>query len=66
MIKVLDHPVENNEMSSLMGAYSEISIMEQFKTEQCISHLYDYGISAGNILLVMKDYKCSLLVSIHF
>lgn len=63
-LKVMDHPVEQNEMSTLMDTYSEISIMEQFKEAPCVSRVYDYGVSAGYVYVVMKDYTCSLLASV--
>lgn len=60
----MDHPIGHNEMSSLMDVYSEIYILEQFKEDPNVCSLYDYGVNKDSVFMVMKDYKCSLLVRI--
>ena len=62
-VKVEDLPVEGNDMRTLMDMYSEVSIVEQFGGRHCISQLYDFGVTHDSLYMVMKEYKCSLLVS---
>ena len=61
-LKVEDLPVEGNDVRTLMDMYSEVSIVEQFHGQLCISQLYDFGVTRDSLYMVMKEYKCSLLV----
>lgn len=60
--KVVDLPGEGTDEKTLLDLYSEISILEKFHGVPYICDLYDYGITHESAYLVMKEYKCSLLV----
>lgn len=61
-VKVVDLPGEGTDEKSLLDLYSEVSILEEFHGKPCVCELFDYGITHEAAFLVMKEYKCSLLV----
>lgn len=62
----MDLPGEGTDEKSLLDLYSEVSILEEFHGKSCVCELFDYGITHEAAFLVMKEYKCSLLVRMCF
>ena len=46
-VKMVDLPENSLDQCVLYDVYTEIAIMEKFKYQNNVSHLYDYGVTSG-------------------
>lgn len=44
----------------LHDIFTEITSLEEFRLEPCVTDLYDYGVDECSYYIVMKKYACSL------
>ena len=63
---MVDVPEDPHAMRSLRDIYKEIEMLEHLAHLPCVCELYDYGVAEDTIFIVMRDYKCDLLVSVAF
>ena len=59
-IKEMDFPASIFERCVLHDIFTEITCLEEFRLEPCVTDLYDYGFSGSSYYIVMKKYKTSL------
>ena len=45
----------------LHDIFTEITCLEEFRLEPCVTDLYDYGVDESDYYIVMKKYSGSLL-----
>ena len=44
----------------LHDIFTEITCLEEFRLEKCVTDLYDYGVDNTSYYIVMKKYALSL------
>jgi hypothetical protein len=59
-IKQMDFPSSIYERCVLHDIFTEITSLEEFRLQKCITDLYDYGYSNGCYYIVMKKYATCL------
>ena len=59
-IKLMEIPKSIHDRCVLHGIFDEVLILDKFKLDPRISHVYDYGTDDDYYWIVMKKYKCSL------
>ncbi len=59
-IKQLCFPKSIYDRCVLYDIFNEITALEEFRAEQCVTTLYDYGVDDNNYYVVMKRYTHSL------
>ena len=59
-IKQMDLPADIYDRCVLHDIFTEITCLEEFRLEQCVTDLYDYGVDKQSYYIVMKKYACSL------
>jgi serine/threonine protein kinase len=53
-------PKAIHDRSVLHDIFTEITCLEEFRLEPCVTDLYDYGVDSQNYYIVMKRYSGSL------
>lgn len=53
-------PKHISDRSVLHDIFTEITCLEEFRLEPCVTDLYDYGVDGNNYYIVMKRYSGSL------
>ena len=61
-IKLMNIPSSIYERSVLHDIFTEITCLETFRLDPCITDLYDYGVTKTDYVIVMKRYPMSLKV----
>lgn len=46
--------------TDLHDIFNEITCLENFRFDQCVTDLYDYGLAENDYKIVMKRYPMSL------
>ena len=59
-IKQMDLPASISGRSVLHDIFTEITCLEEFRLDKCVTDLYDYGVDHQSYYIVMKKYACSL------
>ena len=59
-IKKMSVPKTIYERCVLHDIFTEISCLEEFRLERCVTDLYDYGVDENDYYIVMKCYPMSL------
>ena len=59
-IKQMDLPNDIYDRCVLHDIFTEITCLEEFRLEKCVTDLYDYGVDKTSYYIVMKKYACSL------
>jgi serine/threonine protein kinase len=59
-IKKMDLPVDVYDRCVLHDIFTEITCLEEFRLEKCVTDLYDYGVDRSSYYIVMKKYARSL------
>ena len=59
-IKKMSVPKTIYERCVLHDIFTEISCLEEFRLERCVTDLYDYGVDENDYYIVMKCYPTSL------
>ena len=59
-IKQMDLPSDIYDRCVLHDIFTEITCLEEFRLEKCVTDLYDYGVDKQSYYIVMKKYTCSL------
>jgi serine/threonine protein kinase len=59
-IKQMKFPTSIYDRCVLHDIFTEITCLEAFRLEPCVTDLYDYGVDDNNYFIVMKKYQCSL------
>lgn len=59
-IKQMNLPSAIHDRSVLHDIFTEITCLEEFRLEKCVTDLYDYGVGKQSYYIVMKKYTCSL------
>lgn len=59
-IKLMPVPKSIHDRCVLHGIFDEVLILDQFKLDRRVCHIYDYGTDEDYYWIVMKKYKCSL------
>jgi serine/threonine protein kinase len=59
-IKKMSLPVDIYDRCVLHDIFTEITCLEEFRLEQCVTDLYDYGVDNSSYYIIMKKYTCSL------
>ena len=59
-IKQMDVPNDITDRCVLHDIFTEITCLEEFRLEKCVTDLYDYGVDKQSYYIVMKKYACSL------
>lgn len=62
VVKVVDFPLDHLFHACILDIFSEAYILQALRDHVSFSHLYDFGVNQDSVYLVMRDYKCSLLV----
>ncbi|KYQ93892.1 putative protein kinase [Tieghemostelium lacteum] len=58
--KLMPVPKSIHDRCVLYDIFTEILIMDTFKSDPRGCHMFDYGVDGENYWIVMKSYKCSL------
>lgn len=53
-IKQMNFPSSIDKRSVLHDIFTEITCLEAFRLEPCVTDVYDYGVDEGNYYIVMK------------
>jgi hypothetical protein len=53
-------PTNIDERCVLHDIFTEITCLEEFRLEKCVTDLFDYGVDHEHYYIVMKKYTCSL------
>lgn len=56
----MDVPNDITDRCVLHDIFTEITCLEEFRLEKCVTDLYDYGVDKQSYYIVMKKYACSL------
>ena len=56
----MDLPSDIYDRCVLHDIFTEITCLEEFRLEKCVTDLYDYGVDKQSYYIVMKKYTCSL------
>jgi hypothetical protein len=56
----MDLPNSIYDRCVLHDIFTEITCLEEFRLEPCVTDLYDYGVHGTSYYIVMKKYDCSL------
>lgn len=59
-IKQMQLPQSIFDRCVLHDIFTEITCLEEFRLEPCVTDLYDYGVDKQNYYIVMKKYSGSL------
>jgi len=59
-IKQLDFPASITDRCVLHDIFTEITCLEEFRLEKCVTDLYDYGVKGHSYYIVMRKYETSL------
>ena len=59
-IKKMDLPNDIYDRCVLHDIFTEITCLEEFRLEKCVTDLYDYGVDSQSYYIVMKKYATSL------
>ena len=59
-IKQMSFPVSIDWRSVLHDIFTEITCLEAFWLEKCVTDVYDYGVDEENYYIVMRRYAESL------
>jgi serine/threonine protein kinase len=59
-IKKIDTPENIYDPCHLVDIFTEITALETFRLEGCVTHLFDYGVDNDAYYIVMKKYQMSL------
>lgn len=59
-IKKMEVPKSIYDRCVLHDIFSEIACLEEFRLDDCVTDLYDYGMDEHAFYIVMKRYKTSL------
>jgi len=59
-IKQMSLPVSIYDRCVLHDIFTEITCLEEFRLEPCVTDLYDYGVDGCNYYIIMKKYAISL------
>lgn len=59
-IKKMNLPNSIYDRCVLHDIFTEITCLEEFRLEPCVTDLYDYGVDSNSYYIVMKRYTCSL------
>lgn len=59
-IKKMDLPQSIYDRCVLHDIFTEITCLEEFRLESCVTDLYDYGVDGTSYYIVMKKYNGSL------
>eukprot|EP00727_Mastigamoeba_balamuthi_P012987 m51a1_g8310 putative protein kinase (2055) ;mRNA; f:75379-83383 len=60
VVKLMHLPGTIHDRCVLHDIFTEVLVLDKFKTDRRVTHLYDYGLDDENFWLVMKQYKTSL------
>ena len=56
----MDLPSSIHDRCVLHDIFTEITCLEEFRLEPCVTDLFDYGVDEGSYYIVMKRYTGSL------
>jgi serine/threonine protein kinase len=59
-IKKIDTPENIYDPCNLFDIFTEITALETFRLEGCVTHLFDYGVDNDSYYIIMKKYQMSL------
>lgn len=59
-VKLMTLPKLVGDRCVLHDIFTEISVLDDYKADPRVSHLYDYGVDETYFWIIMKFYKCSL------
>eukprot|EP01132_Coremiostelium_polycephalum_P007428 gene7428-9130_t len=59
-VKLMPVPKTIHDRCVLHDIFTEILIMDTFRSDHRACHMFDYGVDGENYWIVMKSYKCSL------
>ena len=62
VLKLLDTPKHIQDRCAQVDFHSEVTILDSLKVRPCACEMFDYGLdpAADALVLVLKDYRCSL------
>ncbi|EGG14454.1 putative protein kinase [Cavenderia fasciculata] len=59
-VKLMPVPKSIHDRCVLHDIFTEILIMDTFRSDHRACHMFDYGVDGENYWIAMKSYKCSL------
>ena len=59
-IKKMELPNDIHDRCVLHDIFTEITCLEEFRLEKCVTDLYDFGVDKTSYYIVMKKYSLSL------
>eukprot|EP01088_Endostelium_zonatum_P014717 TRINITY_DN3332_c0_g1_i2.p1 TRINITY_DN3332_c0_g1~~TRINITY_DN3332_c0_g1_i2.p1 ORF type:complete len:1535 (-),score=318.61 TRINITY_DN3332_c0_g1_i2:98-4702(-) len=59
-VKLMDVPKDITDRCTVHDIFSEVLILDKFRSDPRVSHMYDFGVDDEHYWIVMKLYKCSL------
>lgn len=62
IVAIKQMPIPSNiyERSVLHDIFAEITCLENFRLDPCVTDIYDYGVTKSDYVIIMKRYPMSL------